>query len=136
MHAAAAIRLKPCNRVFADPRATKGGFELVVPLCLGIDIVIGDSSLSTARGVRVRSPRELRAATSLARLWHHQDRTQEAHRVLAPVYDRFTEGFATADLRAAKALIGEISPTPPLSKDASLSWTPKMRQLAKVGPCP
>jgi predicted ATPase/DNA-binding winged helix-turn-helix (wHTH) protein len=48
---------------------------------------------------------ELRAATSLARLLSDHGRTQEAHRLLAPIYDRFTEGFATADLRAAEALI-------------------------------
>jgi predicted ATPase len=48
---------------------------------------------------------ELRTATSLSRLWRDQGRTQEAHRLLAPIYDRFTEGFATADLRAAEALI-------------------------------
>ena len=45
---------------------------------------------------------ELRAATSLARLRHQQDRAAEARRFLAPVYDRFTEGFGTADLKAAK----------------------------------
>jgi len=56
---------------------------------------------------------ELRTATSLSRLWHDQGRTQEAHRLLAPIYDRFTEGFATIDLRAAKALIADISPTTP-----------------------
>jgi predicted ATPase len=48
---------------------------------------------------------ELRAATSLARLLRDQDRSTEAISLLAPVYDRFTEGFETADLRAAKALI-------------------------------
>jgi predicted ATPase/DNA-binding winged helix-turn-helix (wHTH) protein len=51
---------------------------------------------------------ELRAATSLARLWHDQARGKEAHELLAPVYDRFTEGFATADLIAAKALIDTL----------------------------
>jgi predicted ATPase len=51
--------------------------------------------------------RELRAATSLARLWRDQGRTEDAKQLLAPVYDRFTEGFATADLRAAKELIEE-----------------------------
>jgi predicted ATPase len=51
---------------------------------------------------------ELRATTSLARLWRDQDRPKEAHELLAPVYDRFTEGFATADLRAAKALIDTL----------------------------
>jgi len=52
---------------------------------------------------------ELRCATALARLWHDQARSKEAHDLLAPVYDRFTEGFATADLRAAKSLILEMS---------------------------
>jgi predicted ATPase len=51
---------------------------------------------------------ELRCATSLARLWRDQDRSKEARELLAPVYDRFTEGFATADLRAAKALLEEL----------------------------
>jgi len=51
---------------------------------------------------------ELRAATSLARLWRSQDKTQEAHHILAPVYDWFTEGFDTADLKDAKALLVEL----------------------------
>jgi predicted ATPase/DNA-binding winged helix-turn-helix (wHTH) protein len=52
---------------------------------------------------------ELRAATSLARLWYGQDRRAEALALLQPVYDRFTEGFDTADLKAAKALIDTLS---------------------------
>jgi predicted ATPase len=48
---------------------------------------------------------ELRAATSLARLRHQQNRITEARGLLAPVYDRFTEGFETADLRGANALL-------------------------------
>jgi predicted ATPase len=52
---------------------------------------------------------ELRCATSLARLWHDQARRDEARELLAPVYDRFTEGFATADLKAAKALLDSLS---------------------------
>jgi predicted ATPase len=51
---------------------------------------------------------ELRCATSLARLWRDQDRSNEACELLAPVYNRFTEGFATADLGAAKALLEEL----------------------------
>jgi len=47
---------------------------------------------------------ELRAATSLARLWQQQGKRQEAHDLLAPVYHWFTEGFDTADLQEAKAL--------------------------------
>jgi predicted ATPase len=51
---------------------------------------------------------ELRAATSLARLLR-RDRIGEARELLAPIYDRFTEGFGTADLQAAKQLIDELS---------------------------
>jgi predicted ATPase/DNA-binding winged helix-turn-helix (wHTH) protein len=51
---------------------------------------------------------ELRGATSLARLWHRQRRTSQARDLLAPVYRRFTEGFATADLVAAKALLASL----------------------------
>ena len=51
---------------------------------------------------------ELRAATSLARLWHGQNRRSEALALLQPVYDRFTEGFDTADLKAAKALLDTL----------------------------
>ena len=48
---------------------------------------------------------ELRAATSLARLWRGQQRVTQARKLLGPVYRRFTEGFETADLVAAKALL-------------------------------
>jgi predicted ATPase len=53
---------------------------------------------------------ELRAATSLARLLHDHDGSSDAKVMLQTVYDRFTEGFATADLRAARAILDEISP--------------------------
>src|SRR5262249_13745163 len=51
---------------------------------------------------------ELRAATSLARLWQQQGKRQEAHDLLASVYHWFTEGFDTADLQDAKALLDEL----------------------------
>jgi hypothetical protein len=51
---------------------------------------------------------ELRAATSLARLWRGQGRPTEAMALLRPVYDRFSEGFKTADLKAAKALLDAL----------------------------
>jgi tetratricopeptide (TPR) repeat protein len=51
---------------------------------------------------------ELRTATSLAVLRRKQDRHAEAHGVLAAVYDRFTEGFETTDLRAARRLLDEL----------------------------
>jgi predicted ATPase len=52
---------------------------------------------------------ELRAATSLARLWGEQGRRAEAGDLLAPVYAWFTEGFDTADLKEAKALLAELT---------------------------
>ena len=51
---------------------------------------------------------ELRAATSLARLWQRQGKNAEARDLLAPVYGWFTEGFDTKDLQAAKALLEEL----------------------------
>jgi len=52
---------------------------------------------------------ELRAAVSLARLRRDQGRRTEARDLLAPVYDWFTEGFDTPDLKEAKALLDELS---------------------------
>jgi class 3 adenylate cyclase/predicted ATPase len=51
---------------------------------------------------------ELRAATSLARLWRDQGKVPEARALLAPVYGWFTEGFDTRDLKEAKALLEEL----------------------------
>ena len=48
---------------------------------------------------------ELRVAMSLSRLWQRQGKRAEAHQVLADVYQWFTEGFETADLQAARALL-------------------------------
>jgi predicted ATPase len=48
---------------------------------------------------------ELRAATSWSRLWQRQGRQEEARQLLAPIYGWFTEGFDTADLLEAKALL-------------------------------
>jgi predicted ATPase len=55
---------------------------------------------------------ELRAATSLARLLAHQGRREEARALLAPIYGWFTEGFDTADLRAAKSLLEALGSKP------------------------
>jgi predicted ATPase len=52
---------------------------------------------------------ELRASTSLARLWRSQGKRAEARELLEPVYSWFTEGFDTADLRDAKALLDELA---------------------------
>ena len=52
---------------------------------------------------------ELRATTSLARLHAKQGRREEAHRMLAEIYNWFTEGFDLPDLKGAKALLDELS---------------------------
>jgi predicted ATPase len=52
---------------------------------------------------------ELRAATSLARLWLKQGRRGEARELLAPLYGSFTEGFDTADLKDAAKLLDELA---------------------------
>ena len=51
---------------------------------------------------------ELRASTSLARLWRDQGKRTEARDLLAPIYGWFTEGFDTPDLKEAKALLEEL----------------------------
>jgi predicted ATPase len=52
---------------------------------------------------------ELRATTSLARLWQQQGKITEAHRMLSEIYGWFTEGFDTKDLQEAKALLAALS---------------------------
>jgi predicted ATPase len=52
---------------------------------------------------------ELRAAMSMARLWRSLGKVQQARELLAPVYDWFTEGFDTRDLKEAKALLEELA---------------------------
>jgi class 3 adenylate cyclase/predicted ATPase len=66
-----------------------------------------EHSLALARAQQAKSW-ELRAATSLARLLNHQGQRQAARDLLAPVYDWFTEGFDTSDLRNARALLREL----------------------------
>jgi predicted ATPase len=52
---------------------------------------------------------ELRATASLARLWRLQGKRASARELLAPIYGWFTEGFDTADLQEARALLEELS---------------------------
>jgi predicted ATPase len=61
-------------------------------------------ALGVARQQQAKSL-ELRAAMSLARLWQQQGKRDEARALLAPIYGWFTEGFDTADLQEAKALL-------------------------------
>jgi predicted ATPase len=65
-------------------------------------------ALAVARGQSAKFW-ELRAATSLARLWRDQGKRDEARELLAPVYGWFTEGFDTLDLKEARALLDDLA---------------------------
>ena len=92
----------------AETYRIAGEIELRSPECNGADAQgYFEQALGIARAQQARSW-ELRAATSLARLWRDQDKRAEAHDLLAPVYGWFTEGFDTLDLMEAKALLDEL----------------------------
>ena len=65
-------------------------------------------AIEVARRQQARSW-ELRATTSLARLWRKQGRVDEARQMLAEIYDWFSEGFDSADLIEARTLLEELS---------------------------
>jgi predicted ATPase len=67
-----------------------------------------ERAISIARQQQTKSW-ELRAATSMARLWRNQGKCKEARELLAPIYNWFTEGFNTRDLKEAKALLEELA---------------------------
>jgi predicted ATPase len=66
-----------------------------------------ERALAVARQQQAKSW-ELRAAMSMARLWRDQGKRQQAHDLLASVYDWFTEGFDTLDLKEAKTLLEQL----------------------------
>ena len=67
-----------------------------------------ERALTVARQQQAKSW-ELRAATSMARLWRDQGKRKEARELLVPVYGWFTEGFDTVDLKEAKTLLDELA---------------------------
>jgi predicted ATPase len=92
-----------------------GLFHLKGELLLGSDPanaaeaeILFCQALHIARAQEAKSL-ELRAATSLARLWQRQGKCAEARALLAPTYGWFTEGFDTGDLVEAKALLDELT---------------------------
>ena len=74
-------------------------------------------ALAVARRQQAKSL-ELRAAMSLSRLWQQQGKRAEAYQLLAETYGWFTEGFDTADLQEAKALLAELSSASPSAPPA------------------
>jgi hypothetical protein len=96
IHEAEILRLRGVLTLRDDSSQTKSAEEF---LQCAIDV----SRTQKARGW------ELRTSTSLARLWKDQGKKKEAHDLLAPVYDWFTEGFDTKDLKEAKALLEELA---------------------------
>jgi len=88
-------------RIEGEARRAAGHAVFDVGHCFGRALEI-----SRRQGARMF---ELRAAMALARLWRGQGRKVEARDLLAPIYGWFTEGFDTIDLKAAKALLAELS---------------------------
>jgi predicted ATPase/tRNA A37 threonylcarbamoyladenosine biosynthesis protein TsaE len=79
-----------------------------------------ERALAVARQQQAKSW-ELRAATSMARLWRDQGKPQQARELLAPVYGWFTEGFDTLDLKEAKMLLDELRFPNPRANGGTLS---------------
>jgi hypothetical protein len=88
------------HRIKGELLLARGEAEAAAEACF-------DTAIATARRQGARSW-ELRAATSLARLRRSQQRSAEATALLGPVYGVFTEGFDTADLKEARALLQEL----------------------------
>ncbi|MBV8360088.1 MAG: hypothetical protein JO189_19440 [Deltaproteobacteria bacterium] len=93
-------------RFEADLHRMKGEFILMAGGVLNEAEAAFNSAISIARRQQARSF-ELRASISLARLLARQGRRDEARTMLAEIYNWFTEGFDTADLKEAKALLDE-----------------------------
>ena len=88
-------------------RAGRSVFPLVIAFAVGLPAdaeELFERALEIARSQEARSY-ELRAATRLARLWRDQGKPAEARVLLQPVYESFIEGFDTADLKDAKAVL-------------------------------
>lgn len=79
-------------------------------------------AIEIARSQKAKSW-ELRAATDLARLWREQGKCGQAHDLLASVYDGFTEGFDTPDLRDARALLDELAEAAGSSSESLVAAT-------------
>ena len=109
MHALGLVSLPVYNYVHkAELYRLKGELTLAQPSAQKEAEAYILKAIDIARQQQAKSL-ELRATTSLARLWQHQGKKAEAHKLLADVYNWFTEGFDTKDLQEAKALLAELS---------------------------
>jgi predicted ATPase len=92
-------------RVLGDllVKAHQSGDSKLAEAELAYEKALNISRAKSAKGF------ELVAATGLAHLWKIQGKTKDAYDLLAPIYDWFTEGFDTKDLKDAKALLQELS---------------------------
>ena len=95
---------------------SRGAIETLAHPVTALPAKIEDSNPAAIAGalidaalVAVAFAWELRSTMSLARLLDKQGRRHEAHTMLAEIYNWFTEGFDTADLKEAKALLDELS---------------------------
>jgi predicted ATPase len=108
LEAALALVRKNAERYFeAEIYRLRGELLLHVVGQPGETEACFQQALAVARQQQAKSW-ELRAAMSLARLWQQQGKRNAAHSLLAPIYGWFTEGFDTADLQEARALLEEI----------------------------
>jgi len=104
--ALAAFEASERGDLLAEAYRLQGQFLLCQADAAGAEACF-QQALTIARRQQAKSW-ELRAALSLSRLWQRQGKCQAAHQLLAAVYGWFTEGFDTADLREAKALLDEL----------------------------
>jgi hypothetical protein len=98
----AAVRPNSSTHWLRNPHTDKGRLSfhaLLSKIC--------DRALDLAHRQQAKSW-ELRVAMSLSRLWQQQGKRAEAYGLLAPIYGWFTEGFDTADLQEAKALLEQL----------------------------
>ncbi len=101
------VSAKPASRDIQHIQASSGERRGLTPLQREAEVCF-QQAMTIARRQQARSW-ELRAALSLGRLWQQQGQRAEAHALLAPIYGWFTEGFDTADLQEARALLDALA---------------------------
>jgi predicted ATPase len=93
----------------AEIHRTAGDLALILPEANAAQAEAHfERALAVARRQQAKSW-ELRAATSLSRLWRDRGKSAEARELLAPIYSWFTEGFDTPDLKEARALLDALA---------------------------